>query len=305
MEHDTAGDPITGLKWTRKTTEKIAGELRTKGIDVCANTVGKLLKKLDFSLRVNHKKYETNAKLDPKDRDQQFKYIATVCEEFFKKGYVVISVDGKKKELIGNYKNYGATYCRESENVNVYDFPSDAIGKANPYGIYDIAANTGTVFVGTSYDTPSFAVESIAGWWDIKGSINYRQSPKALILADGGGSNSSRSRVWKYELQKKLCSRYGIETTVCHYPPGCSKWNPIEHRLFSAISKNWQGVPLRSYETMINHIKTTKNSKGLTVDAFLVTKHYEKGKKISDKQMASLKINRHEIFPQWNYTLMA
>ena len=143
MEHDTAGDPISGLKWTRKTTEKIAGELRTKGIDVCANTVGKLLKKLDFSLRVNHKKYETNAKLDPKDRDQQFKYIATVCEEFFKKGYVVISVDGKKKELIGNYKNYGTTYCRESENVNVYDFPSDAIGKANPYGIYDIAANNG------------------------------------------------------------------------------------------------------------------------------------------------------------------
>ena len=207
MEHDTAGDPISGLKWTRKSTEKIAAELRAKAIDVCANTVGKLLKKLDFSLRVNHKKYETNANVDPKDRDQQFKYIATVREEFINKGYVVISVDGKKKELIGNYKNKGATYCRESENVNIYDFPSDAIGRANPYGIYDMAANTGTVFVGTSYDTPAFAVESITSWWGIKGSRNYRESPKALILADGGGSNSSRSRVWKYELQKKLCCR--------------------------------------------------------------------------------------------------
>jgi hypothetical protein len=305
MEHDTAGDPITGLKWTRKTTEKIACELRTNGIDVSANTVGKLLKQLDFSLRVNHKKYETNANVDPKDRDEQFQYIAMMREEHTRKGYVIISVDGKKKELIGNYKNDGAIYCRESEKVNVYDFPSDAIGRANPYGIFDIIANSGTVFVGTSYNTPSFAVDSIVSWWDKKGSINYPQSPKALILADGGGSNSSTSRVWKYELQKKFCGQYGMETTVCHYPPGSSKWNPIEHRLFSAISANWKGVPLRSYETMLNYIKTTKNSKGLTVDAYLVTKHYEKGKKISDKQMAALNINRHEIFPKWNYTLMA
>lgn len=306
MEHDTAGDPISGLKWTRKTTEKIACELKLHGILVCANTVGKLLKTLDFSLKVNHKKNETNINLDPKDRDQQFKYIAKMREHFIKKGYSVISVDGKKKELIGNFKNVGAIYCREAEHVNVYDFPSDAEGKGNPYGIYDIIANTGTVFVGTSYDTPSFAVESIASWWDMVGSATYpANSSKALILADGGGSNSSRSRVWKCELQEKICSRYGIDITVCHYPPGCSKWNPIEHRLFSAISDNWRGVPLRSYEIMINHIKTTKNSKGLKVDAHLVAKHYEKGKKISDKQMASLKIKRHEIFPTWNYTLMA
>jgi hypothetical protein len=305
MEHDTAGDPITGLKWTRKTTEKIACELKRQGILVCANTVGKLLKNLNFSLKVNHKKNEMNSKLDPRDRDQQFKYIAKTREYFMKNNHSVISVDGKKKELIGNFKNAGAIYCREAENVNVYDYPSDAKGKSNPYGIYDIHANTGTVFVGTSYDTPSFAVESIASWWDMVGSANSSNYSKVLILADGGGSNSSRSRVWKYELQEKICNKYEIDITVCHYPPGCSKWNPIEHRLFSAISDNWRGVPLRDYEVMLNHIKTTKNSKGLKVDAHLVTKHYEKGKKISDKQMASLKIKRHEIFPNWNYTLLA
>jgi len=174
-----------------------------------------------------------------------------------------------------------------------------------PYGIYDILANTGTVFVGTSYDTPSFAVESIASWWSMVGSEKSSNSSKVLILADGGGSNSSRSRVWKYELQEKICSKYEVDITVCHYPPGCSKWNPIEHRLFSAISDNWRGVPLRSYEVMLNHLKTTKNSKGLKVDAHLVTKHYEKGKKVSNEKMASLKIKRHEIFPNWNYTLLA
>lgn len=305
MEHDTAGDPMTGLKWTRKTTDKIAFELKRQGILVCANTVGKLLKKLDFSLKVNHKKNEMNPKLDPNDRDQQFKYIAKTREYFMKNNHPVISVDGKKKELVGNFKNAGAIYCREAENVNVYDYPSDAEGKGAPYGIYDILANTGTVFVGTSYDTPSFAVESIESWWNMVGKANSVNSSKVLILADGGGSNSSRSRVWKYELQEKICSKHEVDITVCHYPPGCSKWNPIEHRLFSAISDNWRGVPLRSYEVMLNHIKTTKNSKGLKVGAHLVTKHYEKGKKISDKQMASLKIKRHETFPNWNYTLLA
>lgn len=305
MEHDTAGDPITGLKWTRRTTEKIACELKRNEINVSANTVGRLLKKLNFSLRVNHKKNEKNSNLDPEDRNIQFNYIAKICEEFTQKRYPIVSIDGKKKELVGNFKNHGAIYCRESENVNVYDFPSDAIGKATPYGIYDLACNTGTVFVGTNYDTPSFAVESIDKWWDIKGRVTHSKSSKILILADGGGSNSSRSRIWKYELQKNVCSKYGIDITVCHYPPGCSKWNPIEHRLFNAISKNWEGVPLKSYETILNYIKTTKNSKGLTVDAYLVTKHYEKGKTITDEQMNSLKIKRHEIFPQWNYTLLA
>jgi hypothetical protein len=308
MEDETAGDPITGLKWTRKTTEKISNELKRLGIAVCANTVGRLLKKLDFSLKTNRKKYEGNANLDPKDRDKQFRYIAEQRRLFIANGYPVVSVDAKKKELVGNFKNAGATYRRKSENVNVYDFPSDAKGKVTPYGIYDLVANTGAVFVGTSFDTPSFAVESIARWWKIAGVGKYSSKKlKALILADGGGSNSSRSRVWKYEMQKKVCCEYDLEITVCHYPPGCSKYNPIEHRLFSAISANWKGVPLRSYETVVNYIKTTMNSKGLKVDAFLVTKDYEKGKKISDKQMSSLaeKLKRHKIFPNWNYTLSA
>lgn len=306
MEDETAGDPITGLKWTRKTTEKISIELKRLGIAVCGNTVGRLLKKLDFSLKVNRKKYEGNANLDPKDRDEQFRYIAEQRKLFIANGFPVISVDAKKKELVGNFKNNGATYRRRAENVNVYDFPSDAKGKVTPYGVYDIVANTGAVFVGTSFDTPSFAVESIASWWGLVGVESYPwKKPKALILADGGGSNSSRSRVWKYEMQKKVCSKYGLEITVCHYPPGCSKYNPIEHRLFSAISANWKGVPLRSYETVVNYIKTTMNSKGLKAEAYLVTKYYEKGKKISDEQMSSLskKLKKHEMFPDWNYTL--
>lgn len=308
MEDETAGDPITGLKWTRKTTEKISKELKRFGISICANTVGRLLKKLDFSLKANHKKYENNANLDPKDRDGQFRYIAEQRRLFTANGYPVVSVDAKKKELVGNFKNNGATHRRKSENVNVYDFPTDAIGKVTPYGIYDIGANTGTVFVGTSFDTPSFAVESIASWWKLAGVENYPpKTRKALILADGGGSNSSRSRVWKYEMQKKVCGKYGLDITVCHYPPGCSKYNPIEHRLFSAISANWSGVPLRSYETIVNYIKTTMNSKGLKVNAYLVSKYYEKGKKITDKQMSSIteKLNKHEVFPDWNYTLKA
>jgi len=308
MEDETAGDPITGLKWTRRTREKISRELKRFGIVVCANTVKRLLEKLDFSMKVNRKKYEGNTNLDPKDRDGQFRYIAQKRAFFISNGFPVISVDAKKKELVGNFKNNGATYRREPEQVNVYDFPSNAKAKVTPYGVYDIAANKGVVFVGTSFDTPSFAVESIARWWKLSGVKKYRsKKPKVLVLADGGGSNSSRSRVWKYEMQKKICGQYGLEITVCHYPPGCSKYNPIEHNLFSAISANWKGVPLRTCETVINYIKTTKNSKGLSVDAYLVTKHYEKGIKISDKKMSSIseKLVKHDIYPNWNYTLMA
>ncbi len=183
MEHDTAGDPITGLKWTRKTTEKIAFELNRQGILVCANTVGKLLKKLNFSLKVNHKKNEMNPNLDPMDRDQQFKYIAKTREYFMKNNHSVISVDGKKKELIGNFKNTGAIYCREAENVNVYDFPSDAKGKGNPYGIYDLGRNTGFVNVGTDHDTGAFAVASIRGWWRFEGRRLYAKARQILITA--------------------------------------------------------------------------------------------------------------------------
>lgn len=303
MEHETAGDPISGLKWTRKTTQKIADELKRFGNSVCANTVGRLLKKLKFSLKVNHKKNESNRNVDPKERNKQFKYIAQVRKKAAEKGFPAISVDGKKKELIGDFKNSGRAYCREPENVNVYDFPSDAVGKGIPYGIYDTGANDGFVIIGTNHDTPSFAVDSIEAWWETKGKNKYSDTSEILILADGGGSNSSRSRVWKYELHKKICCKYGIKVTVCHYPPGCSKWNPIEHRLFGAISQNWAGVPLRSYETMINYINTTENTKGLTVEAQLVLKQYEKGKQVTNDQMKSIPISYHDKFPKWNYTL--
>ena len=304
MERDTAGDPISGLKWTRKTTQKISDELKRFSKDVCANTVGRLLKKLKFSLKVNHKKNEINNNLDPADRDQQFKYINQLRTKFETKGFPVISVDAKKKEQIGNFKNNGKAYSREPEYVNVYDFLTLATGKGVPYGIYDTVANKGFVCISTNYDTPSFAVDSIANWWSNVGNLEYPNAPEILILADGGGSNSSRSRVWKYELQKNICAKHGVKVTVCHYPPGCSKWNPIEHRLFSAISKNWSGIPLRTFETMLNYIKTTTTNKGLTVKADIILKQYEKGVKISDAQMKSLPISFSNIFPQWNYTIL-
>jgi len=264
MEYDTAGDPITGLKWTRKTTEKIASELKSIGIKVSSNTVGKLLRDMGFSLRVNQKKIASAGKPISKEekeiRNCQFIYIRHLRETFAQKGYPVISVDAKKKELIGNFKNPGTSYSLEPVLTNDHDFRSYSIGIGIPYGIYDTLVNHrhGVVYVGTTFDTPEFAVESIEKWWTSEGDRRYRNAKEILILADGGGSNSSRSRAWKYEIQHKLCNRYGISVTVCHYPPGTSKWNPIEHRLFSEISKNWAGIPLKSYETIINHIRTTK-----------------------------------------------
>lgn len=306
MKHDTAGDPITGLKWTRKTTEKIVAELQALGILVSANTVGRLLKKMDFSLRLNHKKISSSGKNKPEDRrnrDRQFEYIRTLRESFSKKGSPAISVDAKKRELIGNFKNPGTSWEQESILVNDHDFRSQAVGVGLSYGIYDTQANKGCVVVGTTYDTPAFAVDAIVKWWCEQGCKRYPETKELLILADSGGSNSARARAWKLALQQALCNQYGISVTVCHYPPGASKWNPIEHRLFSEITKNWRGKPLESYETMLNYIRTTKTTTGLKVKAFLAEKNYEKGEKISDDQMSKLQLQSHETFPQWNYTL--
>lgn len=306
MEYETAGDPITGLKWTRRTTHKIAEELKLLGIQVCRNTVGKLLKKMGFSLRVNHKKIGTGGKNKSesrKNRDTQFAYIGRLRETYEKEGNPVISIDTKKKEMIGNFKNPGISWNQEPICVNDHDFRSYAVGMGIPYGIYDTLKNTGSIFVGTSYDTPEFSVESIESWWLNEGKKQYSNSQKILILADCGGSNHVRSRVWKNEIQEKLCDTHGISVTVTHYPPGTSKWNPIEHRLFSEISKNWAGKPLESYETMLNYIRTTKTSKGLKVNAYLIRKEYRKGQRISDDQMSKLSITQHEDLPKWNYTL--
>jgi len=299
MEFETAGDPMTGLKWTRKTTDKIASELKKMGITVCGKTVGRILKELGYSLRVNHKNISSGS--DP-NRDAQFEYIDARRKHFKETGAPIVSVDTKKKELVGNFKNNGEAWSKQPIQVNDHDFRSQAQGVAVPYGIYDVNANHGAVFVGTSYDTSEFAVSSIEKWWRYIGQYRYRKHEEILILADGGGSNGSRVRAWKQELQK-LCNRHKIKVTVCHYPPGTSKWNPIEHRLWSEISKNWAGRPLESYQTILNYISTTKTSTGLGAKAYIDTKDYKKGIKISDRQMKQLNLNKHNTLPKWNYTI--
>ncbi len=305
MKYETAGHPISGLKWTRKTTEKVSRQLRKLGIHVCPNTIRRLLKKMDYSLRVNHKTLESGLKNppDPEKRDQQFVYIADLREHFAKEVKPIISVDTKKKELIGNFKNNGRSWQRNPLRVKDHDFPTDAKGKAVPYGIYDTITNSGTIFLGTSCDTPRFATESIEHWWRTEGRPTYQNSKELLILADSGGSNSHRSRVWKFNLQKKLCDQFGLTVYVSHYPPGASKWNPIEHRLFSEISKNWQGHPLDSYETVLKYIRTTKTNSGLHVKANFVRKKYSKGEKITDQEMKTIPIEKHQELPDWNYIL--
>lgn len=300
MEHDTAGDPMTGLKWTRRTTAKVAAELKRLGIHVSDRTVAKLLKQMGFALRVNHKKLSGAS---PENRDAQFTHIAEVRERFAARGLPLISIDTKKKELVGRFKNAGASWDRKPVLVNDHDFRSDATGIAIPYGIYDLRANRGTVFVGNSRDTPEFAVDCVATWWRSEGRQRHHNAEQLAILADGGGSNAANSRAFKYGLQTLLCNRFGLTVTVAHYPPGASKWNPIEHRLFSEISKNWAGRPLDSYETILNHIQTTTTSTGLRITAHLIEKTYEKGIKISDAQMRELSITKDGLLPKWNYTL--
>lgn len=303
LKHDTAGDPMTELKWTHRTTARIAAELRGVGIDVGPRTVAQLLRKMGYSLRVNHKQLARVSKTPPEERNAQFEYIAALREDFTARGLPVISIDTKKKELIGRFKNAGRAWSREAIAVNDHDFPSDALGKAIPYGIYDVTANAGTLFVGTSRETAAFAAECLEWWWLDEAQQRYRDASELLILADGGGANGSRSRSWKLGLYEHLAQRHGVRVTVAHYPPGTSKWNPIEHRLFSEISKNWAGQPLDSYETVLNYIRTTTTKTGLTVRAHLVDREYAKPNKISDAQMRALPIDWHETMPRWNYSL--
>jgi hypothetical protein len=300
MQHETAGDPMTGLKWTRRTTEKIARELaKLGGIEVSANTVGRILKDLGYSLRVNHKKISSGT---GPDRDAQFKKISAIRDRFSSRGLPVVSVDTKKKELVGNFKNPGAAWNKQAAAVKDHDFRSEGLGLAVPYGIYDIQANRGSVFVGASHDTPQFAVSSIEKWWRYDGHRRYTKAEELLILADCGGSNGYRCRAWKHELQQ-FSNRHRIKISVSHYPPGTSKWNPIEHRLFSAISKNWAGRPLDSFETIRKYIGTTSTTSGLEVKAYIDQKNYEKGVKINVEQMSQLNIRKHDELPDWNYTI--
>jgi Rhodopirellula transposase DDE domain len=296
---------MRGLKWTRRATRKIAEELNCLGIAVGATTVGRLLKQMGFSLRVNHKRLESGNRNPPPRhvRNRQFLYIGKKREEFTSRGYPVISIDAKKKEKVGNFRNGGKSWEKKPYEVLDHDFPSDAKGQAVPYGIYDPARNLGFVAVGTSCETPALAIDAITWWWKNYGRKMYRRAQELLILADCGGSNSARARGWKYHLQKDFCNPCRLKVTVCHYSPGASKWNPIEHRLFSEISKNWAGKPLETYGTVLNYIRTTKTSHGLKVYACLLRKKYADGEKISDREMKKLALTRHKVLPQWNYTV--
>ena len=301
MKHETAGDPITGIKWTRRTTRNISLALRSADIDVSPNTVARLLKALDFRLRVNRKEI---ARISHPDRDQQFRYLKEHRELFEEESLPILSVDTKKKELIGNFKNAGVTWKKEPTRVLDHDFRSDAEALAVPYGVFDLQANQARMLVGLSSDTSAFAVDALVGWWTHEGRRTYPDADHVLILADSGGSNGARVRAWKFEIQRKLCDKFGIGVTVCHYPSGASKWNPIEHRLFAQISRTWQGQPLRTVQTMINYLRTTTTSTGLKVRASVTRRSYPKGVRITDEQMAELHLCPHDILPKWNYTLL-
>jgi len=297
----TLGDPMNPLLWTSKSLRKIELELKKQGYGIGHVTVGEMLKSMGYSLQVNKKTDEGGNHLD---RDAQFEYINQAALTFMQENAPVISVDCKKKELIGNYKNSGAEWHKKGEapEVKVYDFIDKDLGKAVPYGIYDEAKNQGWVSVGISKDTAEFAVNTIRTWWQTMGKEQYGQTNKLLITADGGGSNSSRSRLWKKELQS-FASQTGLEIKVCHYPPGTSKWNKIEHRLFSFISKNWRGKPLESLEVIVQLIANTTTQKGLQVKALADRKIYEKGIKVSDKELSEIRLERDAFRGEWNYSI--
>ena len=296
---------MSGLKWTRKSTGKISEELLKEGIQVSSKTVGRLLRQMNYSLRVNQKKLESGNRNPPsrRQRDRQFQHISQVRESFAASGQPIISIDTKKKELIGNFKNAGASWEQEPRAVSDHDFRSDASAIAVPYGIYDCQSNRGLVCVGTSSDTPAFAVDALEYWWIHERPLRFPKATELLILADCGGSNGNRARVFKWRLHQQLCQGHQVTLTLCHYPPGASKWNPIEHRLFSEISKNWQGQPLCSLATMLNYIRTTRTNSGLNVSAHFMRKKYEKGERVSNKQFARLPLGRDQSLPDWNYTL--
>lgn len=289
-----------GLRWTHRTTEKISDHLAQEGIEVSPNSVARLLKTQGFALRVNHKKKST---VSSEFRNAQFEYIQAMRRKFEGRTWPILSVDSKKKEMIGEFKSAGAAWSKEPVLVNDHDFKCDAKGVARPHGAYDVTANRGHICVGISHDTAAFAAESLVRWWQEEGRRRYRASDPLLLLADSGGSNNCRQWGWKYNLQTKLCDPFGLRVTVCHYPPGSSKWNPIEHRLFSEISKNCAGRPLDSYETFLKYIATTRTKTGLVVKSCLLEGTYPLKQKVSKDSIAKINLRPHNVFPQWNYTI--
>jgi hypothetical protein len=295
------GEPESPLRWTSKSTRILAEELTAQRHPVSHEKVAQLLREMDYSLQSNRK---TEEGMDHPDRDAQFQYINEQVREAMAEGGAVISVDTKKKELIGNYENGGRQWRRKKspQNVNGHDFPGPSVPRAYPYGIYDLAQNAGFVNLGIDHDTGAFAVASIRGWWRFEGKRLYPKARQLLITADGGGSNGYRLRQWKMELQG-FADSTGISIRVCHFPPGTSKWNKVEHRLFSFISSNWRGEPLCDYETIVRLIAGTTTAKGLKVTCRLDRHRYPVGCKVSDKEFATVNITPDLFHGEWNYTI--
>jgi hypothetical protein len=300
VEQDTAGDPMTGRKWTRKTTQALADELGAQGFAVSADTVARLLRRQRYTLKANRKRISEGS--HPK-RDAQFRYLRRVRNLFMRKGLPVISVDTKKKELVGNFKNGGRRWRGRHKDVKDHDFPSKAVGRAIPYGIYDIRYNDGYVVVGKSHETGVFAAACVRRWWREVGQKRYPGAKALLIEADGGGGNDSRRWGWKLALQG-VADEFGLTIVVTHYPPGASKWNPIEHRMFSLISINWAGEPLVSYEVVLMLIRGTTSKTGFRCDACLDSAEYPTEVKVSKAQRATIRLERRPFLPQLNYAVL-
>ena len=301
IDGQTRGDPQSPLRWICKSTRTIAAQLCKKKHPVSHVKVAQILHDLNYSLQSNRK---TEEGADSPDRDAQFQHINAVVKKHLRQGSPVISVDTKKKEIIGNYDNAGRQWlpAKQPKKVQGHDFPGPEVPRAYPYGIYDLGRNAGFVNVGTDHDTGAFAVASIRGWWRFEGRRLYPDADMILVTADGGGSNGSRLRLWKLELQK-FADQTGLGVSVCHFPPGTSKWNKIEHRLFSFITSNWRGEPLRDYETIVNLIAGTTTAKGLKVTCRLDRRKYPTGRKVSDEEMENINLERNKFHGEWNYVI--
>lgn len=296
LQDVTAGDPINGVKWTRKTLRALERSLRHK---VSYVTIRRLLQQLDYTLRVNRKRL---TKEEDPDRDRQMRYVARLKRAFINAGKPLISVDTKKRELVGNFRNAGGTWRREALSVLVYDYPSYADGVAIPFGIYDVGGNEGFVVIGISHQTPEFAVAAIRRWWRKFGASRYKRQHELLIEADCGNPNSPDGWRWKFGLQQ-IADEFGLTITVTHLPTGASKWNPIEHRLFCQITSNWAGQPLISYETILKFIRTTRTETGLQCKAYLDKNIYETKLKLTKEQKEQINLTPRRVLPKWNYTI--